>query len=99
MERQLPPIRREFPPPRGIRLWRERAVVAGECHQQRVTLDLPRQWMDRDQWVRRLEVGARGVNEDVGRTSGRSTSDRQDEKQIPRAAWPEERSDERPRDD
>ena len=67
VQRELVPAAVPVPPRREVRLWDERAVVARERDEQRESLDLTRQRMDGDERVRRLEIGARRIDDRVAR--------------------------------
>ena len=75
MERQRTPIARPCPGPRCIGNRRQRAVVAHQGHEQDESLHLSREWMDRDERVRGLEVGSRGIDHDVSRPIRGATRD------------------------
>ena len=72
MERERRAIGGPLPARRGIRHRRERRVVARERDEQREALNLARQRMDRDERIPRLEIGARRVDDDVGRSRRRA---------------------------
>ena len=67
-QRQRAPGAVPSPVAREVRSRRERAVVSRERHEKHVALHLPGQRVNRHQRIRRLEIGARRIDDDVART-------------------------------
>jgi hypothetical protein len=72
LEAERASIRGPYPRARQIGSGLERIIVPSERHEQGVPLDLPSHRMQRDEGIRRFEVGARCDDDGVGPASGLS---------------------------
>jgi len=70
VHRQAAPVRRPLPAPGEIRLGDERGIEASQRDEQGVPLYLSCKRVNRDERIRRLEVGARGEDDGVTARTG-----------------------------